>query len=327
MSELNRRHFLALAALPLVPQVRLKPDATFHLKPDTAFQVGLKPDATFQRGPAAASRSGLQVCMHQASSEGFDFRAAMEGYAKAGVRLVEPNLLKVREFAQKQGGPAAAKRLLDDLGLRPASNSNQLFLMEPGETRLKSLEELKWKVELIQAIGGDRLVTPSAGTGNYTEDDFKRGVDHMREAAEIARPFAVTLMLEFARTSRFAGSLATALTLVRETNHPNYRVMMDTYHFWGGISKFEDLELLRDGELHHLHFEDVPASPFRELQGQPHRVFPGEGIAPLRRIVEVLKAKKYTGAVSFETFNPQIQKTDPYEVAMRARKAIEPLIT
>jgi len=309
MSELNRRDFLALAAVPLMSQVRLKPEAAF------------------QRGQAPAARAGLQVCMHEASSERFDFRAAMEGYAKAGVRLVEPNLLKVQEFAQKQGGPAAAKRLLDDLGLRPASTSNQLFLMEPGEQRLKSIEELKWKVELIQAIGGDRLVTPSAGTGTYTEDDFKRGIDHMREAAEIARPFGVTLMLEFARTSRFAGSLPTALSLVRETKHPNYRVMMDTYHFWGGISKFEDLELLRDGELHHLHFEDVPATPYRELQGQPHRVFPGEGIAPLRRIIEVLKAKKYTGAVSFETFNPDVQATDPYQVAMRVRKAIEPLIT
>jgi len=102
---------------------------------------------------------------------------------------------------------------------------------------------------------------------------------------------------------------------------------MDTYHFWGGISKFEDLELLRDGELHHLHFEDVPADPPREIQGQPHRAFPGEGIAPLRRIIQALKAKKYAGAVSFETFNPEVQGTDPYQVAMRVRKAVEPLIS
>ena len=84
--------------------------------------------------------------------------------------------------------------------------------------------------------------------------------------------------------------------------------------------------LLRDGELHHLHFEDVPADPPREIQGQPHRAFPGEGIAPLRRIVEALKRKKYAGPASFETFNPVVQATDPYQVAMRARAAIEPLI-
>ena len=305
MHELKRREFLALAAAPLLlPQQRTSAP---------------------QPPPRLGSR--LTVCMHEASSERFDFRAAMEGYAKAGVRYVEPNLLKVREFAMKEGGPAAAKRLLDDLGLLPASSSNQLGLMEPSDQRVKNLEELKWKVEMAQAIGADRLVTPSAGAGTYTEDDYKRGVDNMREAAEIAKPFGVTLMLEHARTSRFAGSLPTALKLVRETNHPNYRVMMDTYHFWGGISKFEDLELLRDGELHHLHFEDVPADPPREIQGQPHRKFPGEGIAPLRRIIEVLKAKKYAGAVSFETFNPEVQATDPYQVAMRVRAAIEPLIT
>jgi sugar phosphate isomerase/epimerase len=295
MSDLSRRDFFALAAAPALLQ-----------------QPSARPGQMF-------------VCMHQASSERFDFRAAMEGYAKAGIRAVEPNLLKVREFAQKES-VAAARRLLDDLGLRPVSSSNQLGLPEPGDQRVKSLEDLKWKVEMVQAIGADRIVAPSAGTGMYTEDDFKRGADNLREAGEIARPFGVTVMLEFARTSRFAGSLPTALKLVREANHPNVRVMMDTYHFWGGISKFEDLELLRDGELHHLHFEDVPADPPREIQGQPHRAFPGEGIAPLRRIVEVLKRKKYAGPASFETFNPTVQATEPYQVAMRVRAAIEPLI-
>jgi len=311
MHDLTRRDFLAIAAAPLL------------LPHQRAFA-----QASAAKGQAPPPRLGsrLMVCMHEASSERFDFRAAMEGYAKAGVRYVEPNLLKVREFAMKEGGPTAAKKLLDDLGLLPASSSNQLGLMEPSDQRVKNLEELKWKVEMAQAIGADRLVTPSAGAGTYTEDDYKRGVDNMREAAEIAKPFGVTLMLEHARTSRFAGSLPTALKLVRETNHPNYRVMMDTYHFWGGISKFEDLELLRDGELHHLHFEDVPADPPREIQGQPHRKFPGEGIAPLRRIIEKLKEKKYAGAVSFETFAPDVQGTDPYQVAMRVRAAIEPLI-
>jgi len=291
----NRRDFLALAAAapPLMQQSR----------------------------PSGS----MFVCMHETSSDRFDFRSAMEGYAKAGIRAVEPSLVKVREFAQKES-PAAAKRLLDDLGLKAVSSSNQLGLPEPGEARARSLEDLRWKVELAQTIGCDRLVAPSTGAGPYTEDDYKRGVDNLREAAEIAKPFGVSLMLEFSRTSRFAGSLPTAIKLVREASHPNVRLMMDTYHFWGGISKFEDLDLLRDGELHHLHFEDVPADPPREIQGQPNRVFPGEGIAPLRRIVELLKRKQYSGAASLEMFSPAIQGMDPYQVAMRARASIEPLI-
>jgi 2-keto-myo-inositol isomerase len=292
--HLNRRQFVALAAAPALMQSK--------------------------------TAATIVACMHETSSERFDFRAAMEGYAKAGIRAVEPSLVKVREFAQKES-PAAARRLLDDLGLKAMSSSNQIGLAEPGDARARSLEDLKWKCELAQAIGCDRIVAPSAGTGQYSEDDYKRGADNLREAADVARPFGVSIMLEFTRTSRFAASLPTALRLVREANHPNARVMMDTYHFWAGISKFEDLDLLRDGELHHLHFEDVPADPPREILGQPNRVFPGEGIAPLRRIVEVLKRKQYAGAASLELFSPAIQEMDPYQLAVRARAAIEPLIT
>ena len=102
--------------------------------------------------------------MHEASSDRFDFRTAMEGYAKAGIRAVEPQLTKVREFAQKES-VAAAKRLLDDLGLKAVSSSNQIGLAEPGDARARSLDDLKWKAELAQALGCDRIVAPSAGAG------------------------------------------------------------------------------------------------------------------------------------------------------------------
>ncbi|HUC74695.1 MAG TPA: sugar phosphate isomerase/epimerase family protein [Vicinamibacterales bacterium] len=290
---MNRREFVALAAVPALRQTR----------------------------PSGS----LTLCMHEASSDRFDFRTAMEGYAKAGIRAVEPQLTKVREFAQKES-VAAAKRLLDDLGLKAMSSSNQIGLAEPADARARSLDDLKWKAELAQALGCDRIVAPSAGAGPYTADDYKRGADNLREAGEIAKPFGVSIMLEFSRTSRFAACLPTALTLVRNANHPNVRVMMDIFHFWGGVSKFEDLELLADGELHHLHFEDVPADPPREIQGQPNRVWPGEGIVPLRRVLDVLKGKHYAGAASVEMFNPAIQAMDPYDVAQRARAAVEPLI-
>jgi sugar phosphate isomerase/epimerase len=319
---INRRDFLALAAAwPVVDGLMQNTSAAAQ---GAAKPVTLGPPPTPQQ---VASRQGFFVSMHEASSERFDFPTAMQGYAKAGVRAVEPNLVKVREFTQKAGeSSASAKRILDDLGLKPVSSSNQLGLPEPGQNRQRSLDDLKWKVELAHDIGADRIVCPSAGAGMYSEDDFKMGADNMREAGEIAKQAGVTCMLEFARTSRFAGSLPTALMIVRNANHPNVRVMMDTYHFWGGPSKFEDLELLRDGELAHLHFEDVPAEPVRELQGQPHRAWPGDGIAPLRKIVETLKRKKYAGPVSIEMFNPAIQGMDPYEAAKKARATIEPLI-
>jgi 4-hydroxyphenylpyruvate dioxygenase len=193
-----------------------------------------------------------------------------------------------------------------------------------------SMDTLKGKLEIVQAIGCDRIVCPSTSTGNKTLDDFKRGAENMRAGGELAKTYGVMLMLEFAKTSTLAGSLPSALKIVREADHPNVRVMMDTFHFWAGFSKFEDLEMLRDGELAHLHFEDIPNDPPREsLSSQQHRTFPGEGNAPLRRIVEVLKRKGYAGPASLELFQTgtvAIQNMDPFQLATRAKAAIEPLI-
>jgi len=282
--------------------------------------------------PAAGPGSGgMFVSIHGASVTKFDLRTGLEGISKAGIRAIEPEIAKVQAWAAMPGESLiSAKKLMDDLGLKPVSTSNHLGLPDAAAAQVANLlEQLKPKLEVAQAIGADRIVCPSTGTGNKTADDYKRAVETMRAGGELAKPFGVTLMIEFARTSTLIGSLPTCLKVVRETNHPNVRAMLDTFHFWGGISKFEDLELLKDGELAHLHFEDIPADPPREGQGQPDRALPGEGIVPLKRIVQLLKQKKYAGPASLEMFqnaSPIIRDLDAFTIASKARAAIEPLI-
>src|SRR4026209_1023714 len=97
-------------------------------------------------------------------------------------------------------------------------------------------------------------------------------------------------MLEFAKTSRLANSIQTALQIIREANHPNARLMLDTFHIYAGVGKVEDLALVKHGELSRRHVGDIPDTPPRERLGsQTHRLFPGEGTAPLKRTIEILK--------------------------------------
>ena len=57
--------------------------------------------------------------------------------------------------------------------------------------------------------------------------------------------------------------------------------MVDCYHFWAGLNKFEDLDLIQPGEIHHVHFQDVPDIP-RELLDNSTREIPGDGVFPYR---------------------------------------------
>ena len=272
------------------------------------------------------SGNGPFVCMHQVSSNGFDYRTSVEGYAKAGIRAVEVVLAKAREFADKESVPAA-RRLLDDLGIKAASTSNHVGAVEPNPNRSKNLDDLKTKCELVRALGADRIVLVPAMTTKPTEDDYKRGVDNLREAGDVAGQFGVTLMFEFSRFFTLASSLSTALMFVRNAKHPHVGLMIDTYHFWIGPSKVEDLETLRDGELMHMHFEDTPREPVRELLEQRHRVLPGDGIAPLRKIVETVKKKKYAGPLSVELFDPSFQQMEPQQLAAKVKAAVERVLS
>ena len=273
----------------------------------------------------AASTSGMYVCMHGITSSGFDFRSVMEGWSGAGITAAEPDLPSARKF-EESNGPGSARRLMDDLGLRAVSSTNQLFLEESGPRRANAVEDLRWKVELAESLGADRLVVPSAANQAHTMDDYDQVYANLHEAAEIAKPHNIALMVEFTRLSTLISNVRTSLEVVRTVDHPNLKFMLDVYHLWAGMSKFEDLDLINNGEIHHVHFADTPALPHLEVAERKHRAFPGEGLAPLQRIVEKLSEKGYGRALSLELFDPEVQNTDPEVVARKGIETITPYI-
>lgn len=266
----------------------------------------------------------MKLCMHQTTSAGSDFRKSLEGYARAGIRYVEVIPSFVAEFVREQSMPAA-RRLLSDLGLTAVSSGGISGLWEPSPGRAKALEDLKKTAAMIAELGIDRMVCPCNTSQRYVRDDYKRGVDNIREAGEIARQTHITLMVEFMRGSTFIGTLPTSLRMTREAAHPNVRPMLDCYHFWAGLSKFEDLDLIRSDEIHHVHFQDVPDMP-REMLDNSTRDIPGDGVSPLPRILSKLAGKGYSGPLSVELFYPEIQHGDPYQVASRIREKAEPVM-
>ena len=92
--------------------------------------------------------------------------------------------------------------------------------------------------------------------------------------------------------------------------------MLETFDFWIGSGKMEHLDELRDGELLHVHFEDVPANPPTEIQTAQDRVPRGE-IMPC--VASFTRSSRRSTPVHFpwRCFNPAIQSMDPYEAYAR----------
>ena len=71
------------------------------------------------------------------------------------------------------------------------------------------------------------------------------------------------------------------------------------------------------------HFNDAPASPPQFEQTDADRVYPGDGILPLKTFLKDLDAIGYEGFLSLELFNPQYWTRDLEEVAATGREKTE----
>jgi 2-keto-myo-inositol isomerase len=281
----------------------------------------LAPLAAAAATPSADSVK-MTLCIHQNTSRGAGYRKSLEGWARAGVKNVELTDVLLDEFLKNED-LAAARRVITDLGLTVVSSAaivRDLWAPNPGRAAL--LDIWKKRVEQFSFLGSVHVYCPASTTRKVTPEDYKAAPDLIREAGEFAREHKVIAMIEFMRASTFISTLTTSLKLIREAAHPSVRPMLDCYHFWSGLSKFEDLDLVRPGEIAHVHFQDVPDMP-RELLDQTSRVIPGDGVSPLVRMLRKLAEKEYSGALSVELFLPEFQQGDPYEVARRIREKAE----
>jgi 2-keto-myo-inositol isomerase len=270
----------------------------------------------------SGARGKMTLSIHQNTSRGAGYRKSLEGWAKAGIKFVEVTDVMLDEFL-KADTLAAAKRVLGDLGLTAVSSAAVLpDLWIPGPAHAMSLDTWKLRCEQFSTIGLQKIYCPSTTNRRVTAEDFKATPGCIREAGDIAKQFNLTAMIEFTRVSTHLATLSSALTMIREAAHANVRPMLDFFHFWSGMSKFEDLDMIRPGEIAHVHFQDVLDTP-RELIDNNGRVIPGDGKAPIVAILKKLAEKQYAGPLSVELFLMELQQGDPYDVASRIKQKSE----
>jgi len=265
-------------------------------------------------GRAGAATRKMTLSIHQYTSARSGYRKSLEGWAKAGIRDVEPVAAVLDEYL-KTDTLASAKRVLTDNGLKAVSGAIGVTgLWEPNPNFAKNLDAFKKRCEQFAELGAPLVYSPCITTAKFTPDDYVNCLDNIRQCAEAARQFKLKAAAEFVRSSTFLASLPTALRLHRAAAHPNFGIVFDCYHFWSGPNKFEDLDLIRPGEIIHAHLNDTQDLP-RELLDTQSRVIPGDGVAPLARILRKLVDSSYSGPISVELFLPKYQEADPFELA------------
>ena len=104
--------------------------------------------------------------------------------------------------------------------------------------RHAAVERFKRLIEWTATLKAELMAGPFhsplgvfSGAGP-TEDEKKRGADVLRQAAEMAQKTGVKLAIEYLNRFEcyFLTTAADARALVKRVNHPNFRMMYDTFH-------------------------------------------------------------------------------------------------
>jgi len=104
------------------------------------------------------------------------------------------------------------------------------------------------------------------------------------------------------------GSLAEAIQIIRLLKDSEILILFDIFHSAKTDSSFDLIGELKGEQIGLIHVNDYPyADDIRQLKDS-QRVYPGDGVAPLDKIVNTLKKIGYSGVFSLELFNEEYEK-------------------
>jgi len=272
------------------------------------------------------SKTPFRPCLNLATLIGFNlsFEEEIDIAAKAGYRSIEPWPRKVQQFLDQGGKLSDARKRINDHGLI-VENLLTFFswMGDDDAKRAAGIEQMRKNMDWARQLGADRLAATPAGATGQRLDDFRVLGDRYRTILEIGDTFGVWPLLEIWGSVKTLNSLADCMAVAAWADHPKAAFLLDVFHLYRSGCPFEGLSLLNGRKIHAFHVHDYPDDPPRDKIEDKHRVYCGDGIAPLTTIFRTLRDIGYEGCLSFEVFNPTYWATN--DALLVAKTGLEKL--
>lgn len=287
--------------------------------------------ATELQAAQPAAQPGFGFCLNTSTVRDKDGKSRpitelIDITAKAGYQAIEPWTAELDAHVKAGGSLKDIRKRIEDAGLAvPDAIGFAEWIVEDPERRKKGLEQAKRDMDLVQQVGGKRLAAPPVGAtgGTSKRDDPKftqpvidllAAADRYRALLELGKTMGITPVVEVWGFSKTLKRLGEVMLVATECGSPEGCVLPDVYHLYKGGSDFAGLPLLGPAAIGIFHVNDYPKID-REKINDADRVYPGDGVAPLKDVFATLTRMGYRGFVSLELFNREYWKQDPHAVA------------
>ena len=279
---------------------------------------------------SAPKPSPFSLCLNMSTIRGhkLGFVKELETASKAGFRSVEIWIDTLQDYL-KTSTVADARKRISDLGITIENLIGfSPWIIDDEAARAKGLDQMKREMTLLAEIGCKRTAAPPVGaqTPNSPSIDLRRAAERYRAILDISDQTGVVPQLELWGFSKNLNKLSEVMYVAIESGHPSARVLLDIYHLYKGGSSQASLPLVGKPATDVFHVNDYPANLPREAITDADRVFPGDGVAPIRETLSMIKRADKPIVLSLEVFNKNYYAQPAQDVANTAMAKMKAMV-
>jgi len=268
---------------------------------------------TFAEGKKKKAKFRFSLNTSTISGQKLGIEKYIDIAARAGYDCIEPWIGDLKAYTSNGGSLRALKKLLDDSNLSAINAIGFApWMTDDADQRKAGFAQMREEMQMMAELGCPRIAAPAAGVRTLP-DLFTVG-ERYQQLVALGREMGVTPLLEFWGASVFH-HVGQAMMAMAVANDPNVRLLADVYHLYRGNSGFENLKMIDGNMIEVFHMNDYPGDIPREKMEDKDRIYPGDGVAPLKQIIADLQAMEGEKILSLELFNREYWKQDPLTVA------------
>jgi sugar phosphate isomerase/epimerase len=177
--------------------------------------------------------------------------------------------------------------------------------------------------ETAKQLNGDLITAAAFGDGALS-----LATKNFREVCTIAADYDCRVALEFLPWAKIC-DLRMALEIVNGASQENGGVLLDSFHFFMGGSRLEDLNEETLSRVFHVHLSDFDQSLKGDLLflTRNKRVYPGGGTFPLNLLLDALEKYSFQQWCTIEVLSEELRTANPSIVAKEALQSLASLLS
>ncbi len=273
------------------------------------------PDARAQGSPTR-----WPICLDTATIRPNSLDDKVRIAAEAGYDAIEPWEGELNDYEQAGGSLKELGARIRDLGLFVPSVIGLWNAIPPtAELFERSLTDSRRRMRQASDVGAEHIQVIPQPARPRAQFDPAWAANCYRTLLEIGLgDYDINPAVVFVDFLEGSKTLGLASQIAIDADHPNAKVIPDAFHMLIGGSGFRGLKHLQGDFIAIFQFNDAPATPAPDQLEDKHRVYPGDGILPLKQVIRDLDAIGYRACISVELYNPDYWAQDPLHVAQTA---------